>query len=82
MDNAWFYEYTIKFWDDGESPGKEKIRSGLVTGETTTEAVTKLEEYYGSIMDIQTLKPITDYVFEFQSVMDDTDFDFLINKKV
>jgi hypothetical protein len=81
MDNTWFYEYTIKFWDDS-GPGQEAIRSGLVVGETMTEVVTKLEEYYGELMDIQTLKPITDYVFEFQHVTDNTDFDFLISKKV
>ena len=43
----------------------------------------EIEDYYGDeIMEVQMLKAITDGVFEFQYVMEDTDFDFVISKKV
>ena len=43
----------------------------------------EIEDYYGDeIMEVQMLKAITDGVFEFQYVMEDPDFDFVISKKV
>lgn len=71
----------MKIWDEIDS--KEEIRSGVVAADTITEAMKEIEDYYGDeIMEVQMLKAITDGVFEFQYVMEDTDFDFVISKKV
>lgn len=82
MANAvWYWEYQLKIWDEIDS--KEEIRSGVVVADTITEAMEEIEDYYGDeIMEVQMLKAITDGVFEFQYVMEDTDFDFVISKKV
>lgn len=82
MTNAvWYWEYQLKIWDEIDS--KEEIRSGVVAADTITEAMKEIEDYYGDeIMEVQMLKAITDGVFEFQYVMEDTDFDFVISKKV
>ena len=50
-----------------------------------TDAGVRLQQAEGKadeIMEVQMLKAITDGVFEFQYVMEDTDFDFVISKKV
>lgn len=81
MKEIWYYEYIIKVWDEIDK--KEEIRSGVVVADTITEAMKEIEDYYGDeIMEVQMLKAITDGVFEFQYVMEDTDFDFVISKKV
>lgn len=82
MENAvWYWEYQLKIWNEIDS--KEEIRSGVVAADTITEAIKEIEDYYGDeIMEVQMLKAITDGVFEFQYVMEDTDFDFVISKKV
>ena len=78
---VWYWEYQLKIWDEIDS--KEEIRSGVVAADTITEAMKEIEDYYGDeIMEVQKLKAITDGVFEFQYVMEDTDFDFVISKKV
>ena len=78
---VWYWEYQLKIWDEIDS--KEKIRSGVVAADTMTKAMKKIEDYYGDeIMEVQMLKDITDGVFDFQYVMEDTDFDFVISKKV
>lgn len=78
---VWYWEYQLKIWD--ETDDKEEIRSGVVAADTITEAMKEIEDYYGNeIMEVQMLKAITDGVFEFQDVMEDTDFDFVISKKV
>ena len=78
---VWYWEYQLKFWNEIDS--KEEIRSGVVAADTITEAMKEIEDYYGDeIMEVQMLKAITDGVFEFQYVMEDTDFDFVISKKV
>lgn len=78
---VWYWEYQLKIWD--ETDDKEEIRSGVVAADTITEAMKEIEDYYGDeIMEVQMLKAITDGVFEFQCVMEDTDFDFVISKKV
>ena len=78
---VWYWEYQLKIWDEIDS--KEEIRSGVVAADTITEAMREIEDYYGDeIMEVQMLKAITDGVFEFQYVMEDTDFDFVISKKV
>ena len=77
----WYWEYQLKIWDEIDS--KEEIRSGVVAADTITEAMKEIEDYYGDeIMEVQMLKAIADGVFEFQYVMEDTDFDFVISKKV
>ena len=78
---VWYWEYQLKIWD--ETDDKKEIRSGVVAADTITEAMKEIEDYYGDeIMEVQMLKAITDGVFEFQDVMEDTDFDFVISKKV
>ena len=78
---VWYWEYQLKIWDEIDS--KEEIRSGVVAADTITEAMKEIEDYYGDeIMEVQILKAITDGAFEFQYVMEDTDFDFVISKKV
>ena len=80
-NEVWYWEYQLKIWDEIDS--KEEIRSGVVAADTITEAMEEIEDYYGDeIMEVQMLKAITDGVFEFQCVMEDTDFDFVISKKV
>ena len=78
---VWYWEYQLKIWDEIDS--KEEIRSGVDAADTITEAMKEIEDYYGDeIMEVQMLKAITDGVFEFQYVMEDTDFDFVITKKI
>ena len=78
---VWYWEYQLKIWD--ETDDKEEIRSGVVAADTITEARKEIEDYYGDeIMEVQKLKAITDGAFEFQNVMENTDFDFVISKKV
>ena len=78
---VWYWEYQLKIWDEIDS--KEEIRSGVVAADTITEVMKEIEDYYGDeIMEVQMLKAITDGVFEFQYVMEDTDFDFVISAKV
>ena len=80
-NEVWYWEYQLKIWDDVDD--KEEIRSGVVAADTITEAMKEIEDYYGDeIMEVQILKAIADGVFEFQYVMEDTDFDFVISKKV
>lgn len=78
---VWYWEYQLKIWNEFDE--KEEMRSGIVAADTITEAMKEIEDYYGDeIMEVQMLKAITDGVFEFQCVMEDTDFDFVISKKV
>jgi hypothetical protein len=80
-NEVWYWEYQLKIWDDVDD--KEEIRSGVVAADTITEAMKEIEDYYGDeIMEVQKLKAITDGAFEFQNVMENTDFDFVISKKV
>ena len=78
---VWYWEYQLKIWNEFDE--KEEMRSGIVAADTITEAMKEIEDYYGDeIEEVQMLKAITDGVFEFQCVMEDTDFDFVISKKV
>ena len=80
-NEVWYWEYQLKIWDDIDE--KEEMRSGIVAADTITEAMKEIEDYYGDeIMEVQMLKAIADGVFEFQYVMEDNDFDFVISKKV
>ena len=80
-NEVWYWEYQLKIWNEIDE--KEEKRSGVVAADTITEAMKEIEDYYGDeIMEVQMLKAITDGVFEFQCVMEDTDFDFVISKKV
>lgn len=80
-NEVWYWEYQLKIWDEIDE--KEEMRSGIVAADTITEAMKEIEDYYGDeIMEVQMLKAITDGVFEFQYVMEDPDFDFVISKKV
>ena len=78
---VWYWEYQLKIWNEIDS--KEEICSGVVAADTITEAMKEIEDYYGDeIMEVQMLKAIVDGAFEFQNVMENTDFDFVISKKV
>lgn len=81
MDNIWYYEYVVKIWDEIDS--EEIICSGIVPASSFTEAVERLENWYGNdILEIQMLKPIYEgIVFEFQQAMEDPTLDFVISKK-
>ena len=80
-NEVWYWEYQLKIWDEIDE--KEEMRSGIVAADTITEAMKEIEDYYGDeIMEVQMLKAITDGVFEFQYVMEEPDFDFVISKKV
>ena len=77
----WYWEYQLKIWNEDES--KEEICSGIVVANTFTEAMKQLEWYYDKeIMEVQMLKAIMEGVFEFQSAMEDSNFDYIINKKM
>lgn len=77
----WYWEYQIKIWYEADS--QEEIRSGVVAANTFTEAMGEIEKYYGDeIAEVQMLKAIVDGVFDFQFVMEDTDFDFTIDKRM
>ena len=77
-NKVWYWEYQLKIWDDVDD--KEEMRYGIVAADTITEAMKKIEDYYGDeIEEVQTLIAIIDGVFEFQEVMENTDFDFAIN---
>ena len=82
MCEYWYYEYQVKIWD--ECDNKEEIRSGVVPAVSMADAAKEIEGYYGDeIMELQMLKAITDgMVFEFQYVMEDTDFDYAITRKM
>ena len=74
----WYWEYKVKILDaDGED-----TLAGIVTGNTLTEAMQQIEDYYGEIIEVQMLKAITDGVFEFRAVMDDDEFDYVISEKL
>ena len=76
----WYWEYILKIWNDIDS--QEELRSGVVAAATFSEAAGLIEDYYGNeIINVETLKPISDIVFDFDSVKEDTDFDFHISKK-
>ena len=77
----WYWEYQIRFWDDIDN--QEEVRSGVVVAGSFTEAMERIEEYYdgSQIIEIQTLKPIIDGIFDFGYVTEDTEFGYTINKK-
>lgn len=81
MTDVWYYEYQVKTWNEFDK--EEEILSGVVPAESIAEAARELDDYYGTdIMEIQMLKPIFEgAVFEFQGVMEDPEFDYVINKK-
>lgn len=82
MDDIWYYEYTVKIWEQIDS--KEIICSGLVPASSFTNAIELLEtKWYGDdILEIQMLKPVYEgVVFEFQHAAEDKTLDFVINKK-
>lgn len=79
-NEMWYWEYQLKIWDEIDKI--EDICSGVVAAGTITEAMERIDSYYGdTIMEVQMLKAITDGVFEFQYVMENTNFDFVIDRK-
>ncbi len=76
----WYWEYILKIWNSVDD--QEEFRSGVVAATSFSEAADLIEQYYGDeIMDIETLKPIVDTVFDFDEVREDDSFDFHINEK-
>ena len=81
MQTIYYYEYIVKILDCCDS--KEEIHPGILCADSFSNAVKELESYYGDeMLEIQMLKVITDGIFDFQDVMESTDFDFIISKKV
>lgn len=81
MKDFWYYEYIVKIFDYDDN--KEESRAGILYANSFVSAMQELDDYYANeLVEVQMLKAITDGVFEFQYVMDDTDFDFTINRKM
>lgn len=77
---VWYWQYEVKIWDDIDR--EETVRCGVVTGEKITDAMQTLYNYYGEdIINVYTLKALTDTVFEFKDVMENADFDYVISEK-
>ena len=75
----WYYEYIVKVLGINN---EEEICAGVVPAESMAAAVEDMESYYGNdLMEIHMLKPIVEGpVFDFQSAMDESNFDFTINR--
>lgn len=82
MDEVWYYEYTVEVFD--EINRKEERRSGVVPAKSMSDAVAQLEKYYGcELMSLEMLKPITEGIlFDFQEANNDSDFDYVISRKI
>lgn len=77
---VWYWQYEVEIWDDIDR--EETVRCGVVTGEKITDAMQMLYNYYGEdIINVHTLKALTDTVFEFKDVMENADFDYVISEK-
>ena len=77
---VWYWQYEVEIWDDIDR--EETVRCGVVTGEKITDAMQTLYNYYGEdIINVHTLKALTDTVFEFKDVMENADFDYMISEK-
>lgn len=64
MQDVWYWEYTIVYYNIND--GQYDTRSGVVTAENITEAIETLNDFYGSdIVNIKTLRAVTDGVLEF-----------------
>lgn len=62
----WFYEYKVKVWNDVSD--KEEILYGVVYGEDFSEAVDKLNRYYGkdNIIALSLASTAEDECYEFE----------------
>lgn len=79
--NIAYWEYIIKIWNDVDS--EEEERAGVVSATTMTEAVQEIENAYydNEILNIITLKYITDSVLDIKEANDNNNFDFIIIPK-
>lgn len=82
MSDYWYYEYQVKIW--GELDNDEEIRCGVIPAESMADVMKELEDYYGDeLMEVQMLKPIYEgLVFDFKGVMDESEFNYVITKKI
>lgn len=81
MENIWYYEYTVKIWDNVDD--REEIRSGVVPAESIMDAMQELNDYYDNITEVQMLKAIVEgTVFEFQLAAEDPGCDFVFSRKI
>lgn len=79
-ETIWYWEYILKVSDEDEE--KEAFRSGIVAATSFTEAMSRIEEFYGEdIIEVGSLKAITDIVFDFDLANSDSSFDFAITEK-
>ena len=79
-ETIWYWEYILKVSDEDED--KEVLRSGIVAATSFTEAMSRIEEFYGDdIIEVENLKAITDIVFDFDLANSDSSFDFTITEK-
>ena len=79
-ETIWYWEYILKVSDEDED--KEVLRSGIVAATSFTEAMGRIEDFYGDdIIEVEKLKIITDIVFDFDLAKSDSSFDFAITEK-
>ena len=76
-ETIWYWEYILKVSDED----KEVLRSGIVAATSFTEAMGRIEDFYGDdIIAVENLKVITDIVFDFDLENRDPSFDFVITE--
>ena len=64
MNDVWYWEYTIVYYNMQD--GQYDTRAGVVIAENMTEAIETLNDFYGdNIVDVKTLRAVTDGVLEF-----------------
>ena len=83
MGDVWYYQYKVVLLNSSNED-KEEIVTGIVPGTSFSDAMQRLEDFYGSeICNITTLKAVVEgEVFEFEYANEDaTDFDYVITEK-
>ena len=63
-----YWEYVIKYQDPSDSIEEE--RSGVVTGDSISEAIKEIEEYYGKddIIDIISFRYLAEFLIDFKDL--------------
>ena len=70
QSSQWFWEYEIICNYEDYNP---ECRHGIVYGDTFSDAMLAIEEYYGTdIVEIHLLRPLMQTVFEFEAITSDS----------
>lgn len=84
----WFYQYKIELCMGDPQPNdpyntKLVQRTGLVPGETFSQVIENLSQYYGEldITEILCLKPLFEDIIEFEDANNEDHFDYRIIRK-